>query len=71
MLYMTEPIHHTGKVVTMDSGFCVAAGILALHQMGVYGQALIKKWGKHWPKHVPRIQMEMEYFDNELGFGKK
>jgi len=45
MLYMTKPIHNTGKVVMMDSGFCVAAGILALHDVGVYGQSLIKKCG--------------------------
>lgn len=70
MLYMTEPIHHTGKVVCMDSGFCVTAGILALHQVGVYGQALIKKRGRYWPKHVPGVQMEMEFFDKELGSGK-
>ncbi|KAL7483024.1 hypothetical protein ACHAW6_009876, partial [Cyclotella cf. meneghiniana] len=70
MLCMTEPIHHTGKIVCMDSGFCVTAGILALHQMGVYGQALIKKWGQYWPKHVPGVHMEMEFFERELGFGK-
>ena len=62
MLYMTEPIHHTGKVVCMDSGFCVTAGILALHQMGVYGQVLIKKRGRYWPKIVPGVRMEMEFF---------
>ncbi len=45
VLYMTEPIHNTRKIVIMDSGFCVAAGILALHDFGVYGQSLIKKRG--------------------------
>ncbi|KAL7461168.1 hypothetical protein ACHAXS_001596 [Conticribra weissflogii] len=58
MLYMTKPIHNTGKIVTMDSGFCVAAGILALHHFGVYGQALIKKRGWYWPKHVPGDEIE-------------
>ncbi|KAL7475603.1 LOW QUALITY PROTEIN: hypothetical protein ACHAW6_001516 [Cyclotella cf. meneghiniana] len=42
MLNMTEPIHHTSKIVCMDSGFCVANGILAMHQKGVYGQSLMK-----------------------------
>ena len=46
MLNMTKPIHNTGTVVTMDSGFCVAAVILALHHVGVYGQALIKNRGR-------------------------
>ncbi len=56
MLEMTKPIHNTGKVVTMDSGFCATAGILALHDAGVFGQALIKKRGRFWPKHVPGNQ---------------
>jgi hypothetical protein len=38
MLEMTEPIHGTGMIVTMDSAFCVSAGILALHEKEVYGQ---------------------------------
>ncbi|KAL3790836.1 hypothetical protein ACHAWO_012136 [Cyclotella atomus] len=38
MCEMTEPIHGTGKIVSMDSGFCVTAGILHLHDLGVYGQ---------------------------------
>ena len=46
MLCMTEPIHQTGKVVTMDSGFCVSKGIVEMHKKGVYGQALIKNMEK-------------------------
>ncbi|KAL7474957.1 LOW QUALITY PROTEIN: hypothetical protein ACHAW6_000896 [Cyclotella cf. meneghiniana] len=53
MLRMTKPIHGQGKVVTMDSGFCVAAGIIALHKHGVFGQSLIKKRGRYWPENVP------------------
>ena len=53
MLEMTEPIHGTGKVASMDSGFCVSAGILAMHKYGVFGQVLIKKHGKYWPRGVP------------------
>ena len=52
VLEMTEPIHGTGKIVTMDSGFCVSAGILALHEKGVYGQALIEKRGWYWLRGV-------------------
>ncbi len=43
MLEMTKQIHNTGKIVTMYSGFCVTVGMLALHDAGVFGQALIKK----------------------------
>lgn len=69
MCEMTEPIHGTGKIVSMDSGFCVTAGILHLHDLGVYGQALIKK-RKYWPKDVPGDQID-QYFDGKpLGFSK-
>ncbi len=37
VLDMTEPLHRTGKVVTGDSGFCMAEGMMALHEKGVYG----------------------------------
>ena len=43
MLEMTNPVQHTGKVVSMDSGFCVSVRIIAMHNFGVYGQSLIKK----------------------------
>ncbi len=66
MLEMTKPIHNTGKVVTMDSGFCVTVGILALHDAGVFGQALIKKRGRFWPKHVPGNQIDEFMKDNFL-----
>ena len=45
MLEMTKPVHHTGKVVSMDSGLCVLVGIIAMHIFGVYGQSIIKKGG--------------------------
>ena len=43
MIETTKPVHHTGKVVSMDSGFCVSVGIIAMHNFCVYGQSLIKK----------------------------
>ncbi len=43
MLEMSEPIHGSGRVVTLDSGFCATAGILVLHDVGVFWQALIKR----------------------------
>ena len=43
LLEMMEPLHGTGKVVTGDSGFCVAKGVMDLHAKGMYFQSLIKK----------------------------
>ena len=67
MLEMTKPIHGTGKIVSMDSGFCVSAGILAMHDKGVYGQALIKKRGRYWPKGVPGDDIDLYFATKELG----
>ena len=49
MCERTVPLHIMGKIVSMDSGFCVTVGILHLHEHGVYGKSLINK-RKYWPK---------------------
>ena len=66
MLRLTKPLHHTGKIVEQDSGFCVFEGIAAQHQMGVYGDALIKK-RRYWPKHVPGSEIDAAMSDAEIG----
>ena len=66
MCEMTEPLHGTGKIVSMDSGFCVTAGILHLHNLGVYGQALQKKL-RYWPRNVPGDQIDRYFEGKPLG----
>ena len=66
LLEMTEPIHRTGKVVTGDSGFCVAQGVLALDNHGVYSQFLIKK-RRYWPKGVPGDYIDEYMSSKPLG----
>ncbi len=67
MLEMTKPLFNLGKIVTMDSSFCVTAGILALHDHGVIGQALIKKRGRYWPVNVPGDQIQDHFANLEIG----
>ena len=43
LLTMCKPIYSTGKVVILDSGFCVLQGIIELRKKGVFAGALIKK----------------------------
>jgi hypothetical protein len=43
MWRMCKPIFHSGKVVILDSGFCVLQGIIELKKVGVYAVVLIKK----------------------------
>ena len=51
MLRMTKPIWNTGRLVILDSGFCVLKGLIELAKQGVYGAALIKK-RRYWPKYI-------------------
>ncbi len=50
----------------MDSRFCVAAGIIALHKHGVFGQLLIKKHGQYCPKNVPANVIDTYFAEKEL-----
>ncbi len=63
---MTQTIHGTGKVVIMDSGFCVLEGILQLKRVGVYCSALIKK-RKFWPKHVDGDKLAEHFHNKAVG----
>ena len=55
---LTKPIWHTGKVVIMDSGFCVLEAIVALFRdKGVYSSAVIKK-RRYWPKGIDGAAMD-------------
>ena len=43
LLRLCIPLFMNGKVVIMDSGFCVLLVVIALKKMGVFSAALIKK----------------------------
>ena len=66
MMRLTKSIHNTGKIVEQDSGFCVFEGIVAQHDVGVYGDALIKK-RRYWPKHVPGDEIDAAMADAPVG----
>ncbi len=67
MLCTTQPVHRKGKVVMMDSGFCVAVGIVELHKCRVFGQLLIKTHCRYWPKYVPGNKINNYFVRKELG----
>ena len=48
---MTESIWHSGKVVVLDSGFCVLQALIEVKKKGLFAAAVIKKW-RYWPKHI-------------------
>ena len=65
MLRMCETLCGTGKVVVMDSSFCVSRGIVELERKGVYGASLIKN-KKDWPKGVPGAAIDVNFEDKDV-----
>ncbi|KAL7486811.1 hypothetical protein ACHAW6_012417 [Cyclotella cf. meneghiniana] len=64
MLCMTEPIHQTGKVNTMNFRFCVSKRIVEMHKKGVYGQALRKNVE---PKTVLGDEIDNHFIGKPIG----
>ena len=66
LLRLCSSIKSAGKVVILDSGFCVLEGIIVLKKVGVYAGALIKKQ-RYWPKHVPGKRIEKHFITKDVG----
>ena len=66
LLRLCQSIFTTGKVVILDSGFCVLRAIIGLRQQGVFASALIKK-RKYWPKYVPGEAMNEHMASKQVG----
>ncbi len=69
LLEMTEPIHHTGKIVRGNIGSCIAPGVMALCKKGLHGQFLIKMQ-KYWPKFIPGDYINEYMSSKPLGYTK-
>jgi Transposase IS4 len=66
LLRLTKRIWSTGKIVVLDSGFCVLKGIIELRQRGVFAAAVIKK-RRYWPKYIPGEQIQQHFAGQEVG----
>ena len=66
LLRLCEGIFNTGKVVILDSGFCVLLAIVALKKMGVYASALVKK-RRYWPRFIKGDDYAVKFSDSALG----
>lgn len=69
LLRLTKAMHNTGKIVVLDSVFCVLKALLDLKKVGFYAAAVIKKW-RYWPKHVPGDEIDEKMKDCEIGENK-
>ena len=43
LLRLTKELYNSGKLVILDSGFCVLQGLIELRKGGVFASAVIKK----------------------------
>jgi hypothetical protein len=66
LLRLCETLYHTGKVVILDSGFCVLQGLVELRKVGVFASAVIKK-RRYWPKYVPGKAIDDKMKNEALG----
>ena len=57
---------HSGRVVIMDSGFCVLQALIDLLLVGVYSSAVIKK-RRYWPKHIDGKGIDQYFQTKEVG----
>ena len=66
LLRLTDSIAHSGRIVIMDSGFCVLKALIKLASVGVYASAVIKK-RHYWPKYIDGAAIDARFEDNEIG----
>ena len=57
---------HSGRVVIMDSGFCVLQALIELLLVGVYSSAVIKK-RRYWPKYIDGEGIHQHFQTKEVG----
>ena len=66
LLHLSKPVHGTGKIFILDSGFCVLQGLIKLKKRGCFTYALIKKW-RYWLKHIPGNEIIAHFANKEIG----
>jgi hypothetical protein len=65
-LRMTESIWHSGKVVVLDSGFCVLQALIEIKKKGLFAAAVIKK-RRYWPRHIDGEGINTKLKDEPVG----
>lgn len=67
LLRLTRNLWNSGKVVVLDSGFCVLQGIIELRRKGVFAASVIKK-RRYWPKHIKGEDIKQHFEGEQLGY---
>ena len=66
LLRLCESIMHSGRVVIMDSGFCVLQALTELFLVGIYSSAVIKK-RRYWPKYIDGEGIDQQFQTEKVG----
>ena len=66
LLRLTKCIWGTGRIIVLDSEFCVLQAIIELAKFGIYAAALIKK-RRYWPKYVKGEAIKKHFEDKNVG----
>ena len=66
LLRLCKTLFNTGKIVVLDSGFCVLKGLVELKKRGVFAHAVIKK-RKYWPKYIEGDAIDKEMATKDVG----
>ena len=67
LLRLTKKLWGTGKVVVLDSGFCVLQGLIELKKKGVFAASLIKK-RRYWPKYIEGDKLKAHFENKPVGY---
>ncbi len=57
---------HSGRVVIMDSGFCVLKSLAALSSVGIFALEVMKK-RRFWPKYIDGDDIEQRFNGYNVG----
>lgn len=66
LMRLCSALYGTGKVVILDSGFCVLQALIELKKVGVYAGAVIKK-RKYWPRYIRGAAIEEHMKEKDVG----
>jgi hypothetical protein len=68
LLRLSENLWHSGKIVVLDSGFCVLRGLIELRKKGVFAAAIVKK-RRYWPKFIAGDDIKRHFDEGKFGVG--
>ena len=67
LLRLCKQFFSTGKIVVLDSGFCVLQGLIELRKRGGFGHAVIKK-RRYWPKYIKGDKINEAFANKDVGY---